>query len=89
MRILSQKSRAIVKRRVARYNTHMEFWGFTIGTVGKILIGLTAVLVHHRMLHEHKIDRKVFRTMKFEQKLALLGITMIIAGYLLELPSVV
>ena len=57
----------------------------TLDVIGKILIALAAISVHHRFLNEHKIDTKVFRSMKREQKLAFLGIAMILISYFLEL----
>ncbi|MDP3995439.1 MAG: hypothetical protein Q8P78_02385, partial [bacterium] len=55
--------------------------------VGKLMIAFMAVVVHHRMLNEHRIDRAVFKIMKEEQKLGILGIVLIIVGYALQVPS--
>lgn len=63
-----------------------EFIGYTIDTLGKILVAYTAIRVHHRVWQEHKIDRRVFKEMKLEQLLGVLGIAMIIAGYLIQIP---
>jgi hypothetical protein len=65
----------------------MSFLGFTIDVIGKILIAYTAVMVHHRVWQEHKIDKKVFSEMKKEKVLAFIGIFLIIAGYFLQLPG--
>ena len=65
----------------------LEFIGYTLGTIGKLLIAYTAIMVHHRVRKEHKIDDKVFRTMRTEHVLGLLGIFLIIVGYLLEIPE--
>jgi len=66
---------------------NLAFIGFTLDVIGKILVGYTSIRVHHRFWMEHKIDKKVFRAMKLEQSLGMLGITMIIIGYLLQVPS--
>jgi len=64
----------------------MEFLGFTLETVGKILIAYTAIAVHRRFWKEHKIDDKVFASMKIEQVLGIIGIVFIVAGYFLQVP---
>lgn len=58
-----------------------------IKTLGEVMVGLTAVLVHHRFLNEHKIDNKVFKTMKMEQRIGVLGIVLIILGAILEIQA--
>lgn len=65
----------------------MEFIGFTIEVLGKIMVAFTAIMVHHRFLMEHKIDRAVFRTMKREQFVGIAGIILIVVGYILQVPS--
>ena len=45
----------------------------------------SALRVHHRVLYEHKIDKKVFRTMRVEQKFGMLGISLVVFAYLLHL----
>ena len=66
--------------------TILNVIGFTLDVVGKIIVGYTAIAVHHRFHREHCVDEKVFQEMKREQKYALLGIGMIIIGYALQLP---
>ena len=61
--------------------------GLTITTIGKILISYTAVMVHHRVRMEHKMDEKVFSAMRRESKLGIFGILLLVVGYLLELTS--
>lgn len=62
--------------------------GFTVDVLGKILLGLTVLRVHWHVLKEHKIDADVLRQMRQEQILGLIGIGLIVVGYLLQLPSV-
>ena len=59
--------------------------GLTLDTLGKILLGITVLMVHWHVLKEHKIDVDVLRAMKRERTLAVLAILLIIAGYILQL----
>lgn len=63
----------------------MEILSKTLEVAGTIIIGFMAIMVHHRFLHEHKIDKKVSDAMKIEQILGALGIGMITVGYVLDL----
>lgn len=65
----------------------MELIGFTLDVVGKIMIAYTAIAVHYRFRKEHRIDERVFKSMKKEQFVAITGIILIVAGYFLQLPS--
>jgi heme/copper-type cytochrome/quinol oxidase subunit 2 len=65
----------------------MELLGFILDVAGKIMVAFTAIMVHHRFRKEHKVDEKVFRSMRREQIIAIVGIVLIIAGFLLQLPS--
>jgi hypothetical protein len=64
-----------------------SFIGFILDTVGKIMVAYTAIVVHHRFWKEHKIDDIVFKAMKREQIIGILGITLIIIGFFLQIPS--
>jgi len=64
-----------------------EFIGFTLDVFGKILVAYTAIMVHYRFWKEHKIDEKVFRTMKQERMIGIFGVILIIIGYFLQIPS--
>ncbi len=66
---------------------NMAAIGFTISTIGTILIGVSAIMVHRTLASEHRIDRLVIRNIKIEQIIAIIGIFLIIIGYILELPS--
>jgi len=65
---------------------NLEFVGFTLDVIGKIMVAFTAVMVHYRFRKEHKIDERVFRTMRREQQLGIIGIFLIILGFLLQAP---
>lgn len=65
----------------------MEFLGFTLDVIGKVMVAYTAVKVHYRFWKSHKIDAEVFKAMRKEQVVAFFGIVLIVLGYLLQLPS--
>lgn len=56
-----------------------------IGTLGKVLLGVAVLRVHLGILHEHKIDNVVLRSIKREQMITLFGLGLIVAGFFLEL----
>ena len=65
----------------------MEFLGETLDAVGKIMIAFTVLMVHYRFRKEHKVDERVFKAMRREHVIGLLGIAFIIIGYFIRLPS--
>ncbi|MCH7883007.1 hypothetical protein IIA95_01160 [Patescibacteria group bacterium] len=62
----------------------MEFFGFTLGMIGKVMVAYTAIRVHYRFRKEHRIDERVFVTMRREQTIGIAGIVLIVIGYTLE-----
>lgn len=60
--------------------------GATLDVIGKIMVSFTVIMVHHRFLMEHKVDEKVFKEMKREQKVAYIGIALMIIGFLIQIP---
>ena len=58
--------------------------GLILDTSGKILLGVTVLLVHWHVSREHKVDGIVLRSMKRERLLGILGILLIIAGSVLQ-----
>lgn len=67
------------------YDHVMELIITTLDVIGTVLIGWAALRVHHRVLNEHKIDEKVMRVMRVEQKLGILGIVLVLLAYLLHI----
>jgi len=65
----------------------MELIGFILDIQGKVMVAFTAIMVHHRFRKEHKVDERVFRSMRREQVIAIIGIIFMVAGFLLQLPS--
>ena len=62
----------------------LNLLGLTFTALGEIIVAYTIISVHHRVMKEHKIDANVFKTMKKEQKIALVGILFIIVGYIIN-----
>lgn len=62
----------------------MFLLGITLKTVGEVILGLTVILVHHKIVTDHKIDKKVLNLMHREQFMAGLGILFIIVGFIIE-----
>ncbi len=62
----------------------IHFIGAVLDVLGKIAIAFAALRVHHRVLHEHSIDKWVFNTMKREQLIGVAGVLLILAGFILE-----
>lgn len=60
-----------------------ELFAITLDTLGTIMIAFAALRVHHRVLHDHKIDKKVFKMMKLEQWVGALGVLFVAVGYII------
>jgi hypothetical protein len=58
--------------------------GMTASIIGEVFIGLAVLNVHRHIIKEHKIDRRVFKAMKREKVIAMFGIILMIAGYLIQ-----
>ncbi len=58
--------------------------GLTLSFLGKVLLGVSVILVHGKITHEKRIDGIVLMEMRREQVLAIFGVIMMIVGYLLE-----
>jgi len=59
----------------------VENAAFTLQTIGALFVAYAALRVHHRVLSEHKIDKKVLHTMHAEQIVGWVGVVFIIFGY--------
>ncbi len=57
----------------------------TLGTLGKVLLGVAVVRVHMHMAREHKIDGDVIASIKRERFGSLAAILLIIIGYAMEM----
>jgi hypothetical protein len=59
-------------------------FGELIKTIGEVMVGITAIMVHRRVWKEHKINEKVRHEMMYEQVIGFAGIALIIVGFLLS-----
>lgn len=59
--------------------------GLTLGTMGKLVIGIAVLRVHVYILREHKIDTVVLKALKREQYITVFGLFLIVLGFLCEI----
>jgi hypothetical protein len=59
-------------------------WGLTLGTIGKIILGVAVLRVHLRMFEERDIEGTVLTAIKREHWATIIALIMIVIGYLLE-----
>lgn len=64
---------------------NMLFWGITLAVVGKVMIAIAVILAHSQLAHEHRVDQKVIKSFTRERNISIVGIILIIAGYILEI----
>jgi hypothetical protein len=67
----------------------MHLIGFVIHTIGELLVALTVLRVHGRVMHDKKVDRPVLKEMRFEQRLGIAGAILIFIGFLFQLSVLV
>lgn len=58
--------------------------GLASGTVGKIMVVLAVLHMHHSLIIEHKIDKLVILSYQQERILTIIGLVLIVAGFILE-----
>ena len=59
--------------------------GETLAVAGMVLVVLVVLHMHHVLVKEHKIDKRVVLTYQQERLLTWLGLVLIITGYVLEM----
>jgi len=59
--------------------------GITFDVIGTILIASTVLRVHNRAREERAIDSRVINEMKKERTATILGIVLIIVGYVFQM----
>lgn len=64
---------------------NLLLWGITLGTVGKLILGVAVLRVHVYILREHKIDDVVLRALKREQYVTFVGLLCIVFGFAFEI----
>ncbi len=60
------------------------FWGLTLGVIGKVLVVVAVLHMHHSLVKEHRVDRLVILSYRQERVLTFVGLILILIGYLLE-----
>ena len=63
---------------------NLLLWGLTLGTVGKLILGIAVLRVHIRIFEEHSIDGVVLRAIKREHYVTIVALLLIAIGYFLE-----
>ena len=61
------------------------FWALTTGIIGKVFLALSVIFVHKKITEEKRIDGIVLMEMQRERTLAVVGLVLMLAGYLMEL----
>lgn len=64
---------------------NLLLWGITLGTVGKLVLGIAVLRVHVYIIREHSIDDVVLKALKREQIVTLFGLCLIVLGYVFEI----
>ncbi len=59
--------------------------GLTLGTLGKIILGIAVIRVHARIFEQHKIDGLVLSAIQREKYITTGAIVLIVLGYILEM----
>jgi hypothetical protein len=63
---------------------NLLLWGLTLGTLGKLILGIAVLRVHIRIFEEHSIDGVVLRAIKREHYVTIIGLALIVLGYIFE-----
>ena len=64
--------------------TNLEFYAITCAFLGKILLAVTALLVHRKIEEEGRIDSKVLFEIHIETIIGYFAILLFILGYVLH-----
>ncbi|MBX9906434.1 hypothetical protein K2X96_00880 [Patescibacteria group bacterium] len=61
------------------------YTALTLGTIGKLILGIAVLRVHAYIIKEHRIDDVVLRAMKRERYITVGGVILILIGYAMEI----
>ena len=64
---------------------NFEILAHIFETLGSLMVGFAALRVHHRVLNEHKIDGYVFKVMKAEQIVGVVGMMFILLSFIIKI----
>jgi hypothetical protein len=63
-------------------------YAYLIGEIfqalGTIMIGIMALRVHDKLLHDKHLDRNVFKRMRREQRIGKIGVALIAIGFVIK-----
>jgi hypothetical protein len=62
----------------------LEFFGDLLELIGSVMIAYTILGVHYRFRKEKKMDIYVIRAMNREHFIGMLGISLIISGFIVK-----
>ncbi len=63
----------------------MEIYGFICQGIGELLIAVTVLRVHSRVVKDEKVDKAVLRAMRLEQGLGHIGVIFLVVGIVIQL----
>ncbi len=64
----------------------MEIIAIGLEAIGTIIIAVIVLRVHWRILKEHKVnDPDVWREIRLEQKLGIIGVLLLVAGFSMQI----
>ncbi len=63
---------------------NLLLWGITLGTIGKLILGIAVLRVHIWIFREHRIDNVVLNAIKREHVVTIIGLGFIVLGFILE-----
>jgi hypothetical protein len=66
---------------------NLLFIGMTLGVIGKGMLALGVVWVHVAMANERSIDDLVVRSFRTELIVTVIGFTLILTGYIIEVTA--
>jgi len=64
---------------------NLEIIGLTLEFIGTIMIGVAVILTHRKIRKEHRIDKRVIKELRLEQSVSIIGVILIIVGYIVNL----
>lgn len=64
---------------------NLLFIGMTISMLGKVMLATGVILAHSELEHERRVDDEVIRSFHRERIITLLGVLLIVLGYLIEI----
>ena len=63
---------------------NLLFWALTIGVAGKVLLAAGVIIAHTELARERQIDNEVLESFRLELWLTMIGILLILVGYVME-----